>query len=147
MYYPFIEINGDGLFVGVKSMHGLMVGDIQIRIDDNTAWNISTSETPIVLQPSNPAGEAFEGNEYAQKAYQQTMDAMTKITSPFTAASGEKAEAILAEMLDGEELIYRSIAMNQPGSTTGKIKLDASLLKALTECKIPIPKKTEIRAL
>lgn len=147
MYFPFIETNSKGLFVGIKSLHGISVGDVQIRIDDNAAWDISTSETPIVLQPTNPTGQGVEGNQHFEQAYKQTMDAMTKITSPFTSATGEKAAAILTEMLNGKEMIYRTVAMNQPGSSTGKVALDASLMKALKDCNIPTPKKAAIQSL
>lgn len=52
-YYPYIEIVDKDLRVGVKSggRYLIPVGDVQLRIDQNPAWTISTSETPIDYVP------------------------------------------------------------------------------------------------
>jgi len=56
--------------------------------------------------------------------------------SPFTAATGEKAAAILKELVHGKVLRFRLIGINQAASTTGEIKLDPSFISAVVEIGI-----------
>ncbi|MNH40707.1 hypothetical protein D3C79_1020630 [compost metagenome] len=74
--------------------------------------------------------------EMLEKTYKTALQASAQAMSPFTAATGEKAEKILAQMKTGKVLIYRTLGMNQAASSTGEYVLDQSLSKALTECGI-----------
>lgn len=74
--------------------------------------------------------------EMLEKTYKTALQASAQAMSPFTAATGEKAEKILAQMKTGKVLIYRTLGMNQAASSTGEYALDQSLSKALTECGI-----------
>lgn len=144
-YYPYIEsVNGD-LRVGVRSggRYLIPVGDVQVRIDQNPAWTISSSETPLDYVPEGQlkAMQAAVPNDPQQQkivanAYTMAMEAAARSMSPFTAATGEKARSILSQMKAGHSLIYRTVGLNQAASTTGEYVLDQSLAVALRECGI-----------
>lgn len=136
-YYPFIAKTENGLRVGVKSGDRIPVpvGDVQLRVDKQDAWEISTSETPLKDIPSNPAMDAMKDNPQAQQLYQTSMEAVTRSMSPFTVTTGDKARAILDQMLEGKQLIYRTKGLNTT-SSTGKFPLDDSLPRALARCGI-----------
>ncbi|SFU98420.1 hypothetical protein [Halomonas korlensis] len=145
--YPFVESKGGELRVGVMSggKAKIPVGEVQLRIDQNPAWNIGINETPADLVPSQDIPEPYqaqlsdEQREMVASTYRATMKHTAQAMSPYTATTGEKAEAILRQMLDGNELIYRSVGLNQPGSGTGEYDLDASLNEALARCGISLP--------
>ncbi|MEQ7921201.1 hypothetical protein ABQX22_18535 [Xanthomonas sp. WHRI 1810A] len=144
-YYPYIEsVNGD-LRVGVRSggRYLIPVGDVQVRIDQNPAWTISSSETPLDYVPKGQlkAMQAAVPNDPKQQqivanAYTMAMEAAARSMSPFTAATGEKARSILNQMKTGHSLIYRTVGLNQAASTTGEYVLDQSLEVALRQCGI-----------
>lgn len=64
------------------------------------------------------------------------MENMTKIMSPYTATTGDKAKSIIKEMLLGKVIKYRTVGMNQAASTTGEAVIDGSFLKSLREIGI-----------
>ena len=144
-YYPYIEVVNGDLRVGVKSGGRFLipVGDVQLRIDQNKAWTISTSETPLDYVPEGQlkAMQAYapkdpQQQQIVENAYKTAMDATARSMSPFTASTGEKAQSILKEMRSGKTLIYRTIGLNQAASTTGEYVLDQSLEVALRQCGI-----------
>ena len=145
-YYPYIEVVDNDLRVGIKSggNYRIPVGNIQIRIDNNDAWTINTSETPLDYAPQASTVDFSqyvenlpeESRKQAQRTYDAAMEGSARAMSPFTAATGEKARAILDEMVNGKEIKYRTIGMNQAASTTGEYALDASLPEALSKCGI-----------
>lgn len=147
--YPFIEVEKGELRVGLKSAgkYKVPVGDIQLRIDKKKAWDISTNETPVnvkatpqlnVMSENLPA----EQQELVINSYKTAMNSTAKMLSPYTAATGDKAKAIVKEMLKGHVLIYRTVGFNQVphygGGTTGEFVLDKSLQLALDKCQIKI---------
>lgn len=144
-YYPYIEtVNGD-LRVGVRSGGRFLipVGDVQIRVDQNPAWTISSSETPLDYVPEGQlkAMQAFAPQDPQQQqivtnAYKTAMEATARSMSPFTAATGDKARTILNQMRAGHSMIYRTVGLNQAASTTGEYVLDPSLEAALRQCGI-----------
>jgi hypothetical protein len=143
-YYPYIEtVNGD-LRVGVRSGGRFLipVGDVQIRVDQNPAWTISSSETPLDYVPEGQlkAMQAFAPQDPQQQivtnAYKTAMEATARSMSPFTAATGDKARTILSQMRAGHSMIYRTVGLNQAASTTGEYVLDPSLEAALRQCGI-----------
>jgi len=144
-YYPYIEtVNGD-LRVGVRSGGRFLipVGDVQIRVDQNPAWTISSSETPLDYVPEGQlkAMQAFAPQDPKQQqivtnAYKTAMEATARSMSPFTAATGDKARTILNQMRAGHSMIYRTVGLNQAASTTGEYVLDPSLEAALRQCGI-----------
>jgi hypothetical protein len=154
--YPFIEVVHGELRVGLKSggKYKVPVGDIQLRIDKNKAWDISTNETPVetsVSAKDNPQVDVIseytknlpaEQRELVINSYKVAMNSTGKMFSPYTAATGDKAKAILKEMLKGNTLIYRTIGFSQVpnygGGTTGEFMLNKSLQVALNKCQIKI---------
>ncbi|NWC93810.1 hypothetical protein HX855_05345 [Pseudomonas sp. IPO3778] len=144
-YYPYIEVVNGDLRVGVKSGGRFLipVGDVQLRVDQNKAWTISTSETPLDYVPEGQlkAMQAYapkdpQQQQIVENAYKTAMDATARSMSPFTASTGEKAQSILKEMRSGKTLIYRTVGLNQAASTTGEYVLDQSLEVALRQCGI-----------
>ena len=145
-FYPFVETLDGDLRVGVLSGGQVQVpvGNIQLRIDSNDAWSIETQETPVDYVPSSStvdmapymASMTAEQKAQYQATFENSMENATKIMSPYTAVSGEKAKKILSEMVSGAKLIYRRVGFNQAASSTGEFKLDVSFHNALTECGI-----------
>jgi hypothetical protein len=144
-YYPYIEAVDGDLRVGVKSggRYLIPVGDVQLRIDQNTAWTISTSETPLDYVPEGQlkAMQAYAPKDPQQQqliasTYKTAMEGAARSMSPFTAATGEKARSILAQMRAGHSMIYRTVGLNQAASSTGEYAIDQSLETALSECGI-----------
>nr|WP_325101012.1 MULTISPECIES: hypothetical protein [unclassified Pseudomonas] len=143
-YYPYIESANGELRVGIRSggRFKIPVGNVQLRIDQNPAWTIATGETPVDYVPDGQlkAMQAYAGDAKQQQmlesTYKAAMQASVQAMSPFTAATGEKAEKILAQMKTGKVLIYRTLGLNQAASTTGEYALDQSLNKALADCGI-----------
>ena len=149
--YPFIAKKDGELLVGVRSGGKIKipVGNIQLRIDNNKAWTITTSETPldfcskqIISSYSNaPAdiaklyGATNDQIVTGTQALEKAMEYSSTFLSPYTATTGEKAKKILNEMLNGKILKYRSISFNIQG-TTGKYELDESFKNALKQCGI-----------
>lgn len=74
--------------------------------------------------------------EMLEETYETALQASAKSMSPFTAATGEKAQQVLSKMKTGKVLIYRTLGLNQAASTTGEYALDQSLNKALAGCAI-----------
>ena len=130
--YPFIGIREGELFVGIRSGGKIKVptGQVQIRIDNNKTWSISPEETPLHYIPQQSL-KINQNIELQENIYEQ----MVRMMSPFTAAIGDKAKAIVKEMLSGKEIIYRSIGFNQSGST-GRYPIDESFYKAMRQIGI-----------
>jgi len=147
-YYPYIEVVQGDLRVGVKSggKHPIPVGDVQIRIDSNTAWTIRSSETPLDYVPAGTlknmqeytANLPEQNKKLVETTYKTAMDSAARAMSPFTAATGEKAQSILREMLSGQKIKYRTIGLNQAASSTGEYDLGPSLREALSKCGVKL---------
>lgn len=134
-YYPFVGIQNGELFVGVRSGGRFRVptGTVQIRIDANPAWTITPDETPVALAPSVPTMqmEVMPQSVDMVSLQKQAMANVTKMMSPYTAATGDKAKNIIREMLNGKVVKYRTVGMNQAASTTGEVNLDTSFVEAI----------------
>lgn len=146
-YYPFIAVVDNQLRLGVKSGGKVLipVGDVQLRIDNNPAWTITTSETPIdSTANANYKMPSYDNLTSEQKALiantqKAAMESVSKSMSPYTVATGDKANQILKQILTGNKLIYRTVGLNQSGSTTGEYDLASmreSLLAGLKQCGI-----------
>ncbi|MCL0251209.1 hypothetical protein M2T06_24095, partial [Escherichia coli] len=67
------------------------------------------------------------------------MASITKTMSPYTATTGDKAQKIIQQLISGNKLIYRTVGLNQTGSTTGEYDLASmkeSLIAGLNQCGI-----------
>jgi hypothetical protein len=156
-YYPFVQLKDGELIVGIRSggQYKIPAGAVQMRIDGNMTWDISPEETPVYLIPdqatltvsipkttpvdtNTPHGKAMADSMAASKAMTEEMRENTpkylaRTLSPFTAATGDKAKAIIKEMFSGRRIIYRSIGYNQADSTEGEVLIDESFNKAMSE--------------
>lgn len=155
--YPIVENNSKvGLLVGVSSggQYRMPSGDILWRVDSNPHRELKAVDNPpgnstITLAPYKT------GNEVADKAMADAMANAQNVTNALTAtstvASGDKAKAMLQEMLGGRTLIYRQAqaapAYGLPSSQTHRvgqftndglkpIPLDDSFRRSLAECGI-----------
>ncbi|BFF87599.1 hypothetical protein KP190043_p610 (plasmid) [Klebsiella pneumoniae subsp. pneumoniae] len=146
-YYPFISMVDNQLRVGVRSGGRALipVGDVQLRIDSNPAWNITTAETPIDSSAATnyqlPSYTNLTSEQQALIAETQksAMASITKTMSPYTATTGDKAQKIIQQLISGNKLIYRTVGLNQTGSTTGEYDLASmkeSLIAGLNQCGI-----------
>lgn len=161
--YAFVERNSAlGVLVGVSSGGPYRVppGDILWRVDDLPFRELKMMNTPALptaAAKSTPitAPAALQGNPEVEKAIRDAMAATTSIlaasASGVTAASGDEARAIIAEMKAGESLIFRGataapsmglassataqVGMNEGGQLR-PIRLDASFRSGLVECNI-----------
>ena len=129
-YYPFVGKKDGKLYVGVRSggSYRIPTGTVQLRIDNNPAWTITPDETPATLVPGT--GHASDSMS------QETMSSMTKVLSPFTAASGDKAIKMIKQMAAGKILKYRTVGLNQAASSTGEVPIDASFVEGLAQIGI-----------
>ncbi|RYD50764.1 MAG: hypothetical protein EOP52_13150 [Sphingobacteriales bacterium] len=139
-YYPFVGIQNDEIYVGLRSggRYPLPTGTVQLRIDNNKSWTITTDETPIYLMPASPAipqGIAVPGMDMS-KFQTQMMQTVAKAASPYTATTGAKAKSILKEMTTGKKVIYRTVGINQAASTTGEVAIDSSFIESLRKIGI-----------
>jgi len=147
-YYPYVDVVNGEARVGVKSggRVKIPVGDVQIRIDTNKAWTISSSETPLDYVPEGTLRNMelyaknlpVQNQELVKNTYKVTMESAARAMSPFTATTGDKAHSILREMLSGKTIKYRTIGLNQAASSTGEYPLGESLKIALKQCGVKL---------
>lgn len=157
LIYPFVSYREGEIAVGLRSTgrFKMPTGTVQLRVDNNKAWTIGPEETPIYLVPesaqmvmpmpeidtSTAAGKQTADAMALTKSMTESMQAhgqsyATKMVSPFTAATDEKAKAILREMLAGNKIIYRTVGYNQASSVNGEVAIDASFLESLKQIGI-----------
>lgn len=148
-YYPFVQVKNGVLLVGVRSggQYKVPVGDVKFRIDSNQSVDISVSETPLDKQ-ANPMIDAMKANfaslpedqrKLISDAYDNAGKYSQAVTSPITAAAGDKAKALLEQLKQGRKLIYQAgLFPNMPAmkSTIGEYVINASFHKSLAECGI-----------
>ena len=146
-FYPFIEKHKNEIWFGVKSggKVPIPVGNIQVRIDRNDAWEILSSETPYESKGQTNfdiqnyvSNVSEEQRQQIVANYETMMAAAQKSTLPYTATTGDKAESIIKQMLSGDRLIYRVTGFNHTNSSTGEYSLGADLKEALKKCAITI---------
>ena len=144
-YAPFIEkVNGEVIF-GIRNDYNIPVGDVQIRIDENEAILISYTETPIFYAAAKPSMDfsymtGIDGinTEAMNTTMAETINNISKISSPFTATSGGKAKLIINQIKSGSRLKMRVIGFgtNSALSNTGEYSLGNNLKDALIGCGI-----------
>ncbi len=135
-FYPVVRKEGGEIYVGLMSggRFKIPVGTVQIRIDQSEAWIITPQETPVGLVPASPEltlGLPAEQAELIKKTQAQAMQNIYKMMSPYTVTGGDKAKSILKQMLAGQVLKFRTVGINQAGSTTGEVVLDDSFAQSL----------------
>lgn len=113
--YPFVESNSDvGLLVGVSSggRYRLPPGDIVWRVDQNPHRTIRAAATPSFGESQADAGVPPGMPPSAVAVYQMSQamasGTVSSIANGITAAGGDEARELLAEMRAGSELLFRS---------------------------------------
>jgi len=143
--YPFVENNSElGLLVGVSSggKVRLPTGDIVWRVDDHPYRELKVADNPAAASTSD---------DPAARAMSQTLALARSFSATSTVASGDKARAMLDEMLTGSALQIRSAnvatsyglpddSVRMTGLMTKDglrpYPLDASFRDALSRCDI-----------
>ncbi len=145
--YPVVESNGTyGLLVGVSSGGRLRLptGDILWAVDNLPHRELRAADNPGAPAMDGPPEATVE----AMTAYGMALSQAMTATS--TMASGDKAREMLAEMLGGTSLLFRSAGagpatglpdysalvagqVNEKGELRA-IPLDASFRNGLREC-------------
>lgn len=137
--YPVVFKRGSDIYVGAISVPVQLggrvfhqpVGDVQMKVDQQSAWMIAAAETPnvgpkgtsadIIAQQqraamaSMPANPNFDPTAIASMT-QTMMSGVASLGSPVTLASGDKAAMILGQMKTGSQIMYRQIAGNASGT-------------------------------
>lgn len=150
--YPVVEMNSTyGLLVGVSSggRFRMPTGDILWAVDDLPHRELRAAENPGAVPPAAPHPSP-QGNLEALTAY--SIGLSQAMVAPSTMASGPKAREMLAEMLAGRSLLFRSAGTGaqtglpnytalMAGQITGKgelkpIPLDVSFRDGLKACGI-----------
>lgn len=143
--YPVIIKQGDNVYFGVMSGGRFKVptGSVQVRIDQNEAFAISTDETPDALmtavvphQAMPLAGLTSEQAEIVKASQAAAMSGISRAMSPITAADADKSRQIIKQMIHGKKIIYRTVGLSQALSTTGEYLIDDSFFEALSKAGI-----------
>lgn len=149
--YPVVELNSQhGLLVGVSSggRYRLPTGDIVWRVDDRPFHEIKAADNPVSDSTHPILADVTDRTVGFTMAEANQMVAAMTATS--TMASGDKAKTMLAEMLAGQGLIFRSANVQsfgladprarEVGQITRKgltpIPLDESFKGSLAQCGI-----------
>lgn len=139
-YYPFVGTYNGELFVGLRSggKQPIPTGTVQIRVDDQPAWTITPSDTPLYLLPpvNQAAGASVPGvspelNAQVKALTEQSMQQVARSMSPFTAVTGDKAKQLVGQMLAGKRIIFRVVGINQSASTAGQAEIDQSFINGV----------------
>jgi hypothetical protein len=77
-------------------------------------------------------------SEAMQNSMKASMENVQKMSSPYTATAGEKAEEIISQLRVGKMMKMRIIGfgVNSVASTTGEYTLGEDLRQALAACGI-----------
>ncbi|MBP6012140.1 MAG: hypothetical protein KBA31_07925 [Alphaproteobacteria bacterium] len=158
--YPFVESNSQlGLLVGVGSggQFRMPVGDVVWRVDDKPFRTLRVMDNPgsanvAVAMPARTGPASNPTEKAMREATDLGLKMAQSITSSATVASGAKAKEMLAEMLEGKGLIFRSAAaapayglpsstpysVGQYTTTEGQrpIPIDESFRQSLAACGI-----------
>ncbi len=146
--YPIVELHSElGLLVGVSSGGKFRVptGDIVWRVDDLPFHDLKAADNPVI-----PGASAMPSDIAAEVMQETTADIHQMIASATATSTGDKAKLMLAEMISGSGLFYRTAAVQQFGladpraQAVGQISkdglrpvpLDASFRSALAQCGI-----------
>jgi hypothetical protein len=114
------------------------VGDLQVRIDSNPAETLLASETPGEINQSyqkmfDAQAKSMNLTPEQQAAYTASTQGILKTMSPVTAVAGDRAQAIVKEMLTGKTLIYRQTTTGMNGRIS-EIPLEGFAQK-LADCQ------------
>lgn len=128
--FPVVRKEGKDIYVGLMSNGDVRVPIVtaQIWIDQNEVWTISSQETPIIL--AKPSLELGPRSELTRQAQAQGLN-VYKILGGCAVTGGDRAKAILKQMLTGRVLRFRTIGIDKDASPTQEVVLDESFSQSL----------------
>lgn len=138
--YFYAERNNGEVRVGVRSEPPVPInGDVQIKVGERL-YVLTTQDVPLDVAPSIPTVTPEEA-KVMPKGYGVTLNSMAqnvqRISSPYRAYTGGKAEALLRDILaTGGVVKFRTIGVNTQTSSTGSFVVDDGFRVALAGCGI-----------
>ncbi|WP_212799782.1 hypothetical protein [Pseudomonas sp. St316] len=130
--FPVVRKEGEEIYVGLMSNGDVRIPIVtaQIWIDQNEVWTISSQETPMIL--AKPSVEYMLGlrPELTRQAQAQGLN-IHKILGGYAVTGGDKAKAILKQMLRGSVLRFRTIGIDKSVSATQEVVLDETFSQSL----------------
>ncbi|WP_434703009.1 hypothetical protein J3P85_19100 [Pseudomonas sp. Z1-12] len=129
---PVVRKEKEGIYVGLMSDGDVPIPIVtaQIWIDQNEIWTISSQETPIILAKPSLAYVLGPQPKLIKQAQAQGLN-VNKVTGGCAVAGGDKAKAILKQMLTGRVLKFRTVDIDNAASSTQEVVLDESFFKSL----------------
>lgn len=159
--YPFVENNSQmGILIGVSSggTYRLPTGNILWRVDDLPFRELRAADNPMPdgSTPQPIPTDMASLSRMDMTAYQARL--VQTMTATATVAGGQRGQEMLAELLAGHSLIFRSAAVapayglpSQSTQAVGQITneglrpipVDQSLRDGMARCGIPLPTPTQ----
>jgi hypothetical protein len=137
--YFFIERKGNEVAVGITNDGNLPVAaNVQIRVDDGPVTTITPADTPEDMIPASTVPAPTTGFPESDKQIAEAMRIARAQLTPFRVVTGEKAKALLTEIINGHRAIWRSGTM-LPQGDRGPVEIRiAGLKEAAAECGIDL---------
>ena len=138
----YAENHNGEIRAGVRTEPPLPIGgDIQIKVGARL-YTLTSQDTPIDVVPTVPmntdAMEKTMGKEYADSIKAMTEN-IQKLSSPYRAYTGKKAEELLRDIADtSSEIKFRVIGVNSVTSGTGAFTVGDDFKSALQACNIKL---------
>lgn len=112
-------------------------GDIQLRVDDRPMRVIAAADTPIDSGPSIALPPMPNVSEDMRSELERTLRASLSVASPYRVVVGDQARALLRELIAGQQVRWRVLAINAAASSTGRIRV-GDLARALGQCGVEL---------
>ncbi|MGX1175881.1 hypothetical protein [Pseudomonas sp. R151218B TE3479] len=130
--FPVVRKEGEEIYVGLMSDGDVRIPIVtaQIWIDQNEVWTISSQETPMILGKPSLEYEVEPRSELTRQAQAQGLN-IHKILGGCAVTGGDKAKAILKQMLRGSVLRFRTIGIDKNVSPIQEVVLDESFSQSL----------------
>lgn len=139
--YNFYAENYNGeIRAGVRTEpHIPIAGDVQIKVGGKL-YMLTSQNAPVDLAPTVPINTddiaKSMGKEYAKTIEDMMRNAMGA-GSPYRAYTGEKAKALLRDVVNATgEIKFRTVGINTALSGTGKFMASEDFIAALRQCGI-----------
>lgn len=141
------EMRPDGPRIGVWGRFGMVLDDVQMRVDNNPTVNITVQDTPIDYAPAGLEVTQINlpnATEEQQRAYEEslkqasqaTTQATLSISPPYKVATGAKAKTLLEQIKVGEQVKFRILGAKKVIATTARIEITDQFKDALRKCGI-----------
>jgi hypothetical protein len=135
--YFYAERRGDEVRAGFTNDKNLpIMGDIQVRVDQNPAVTITAADTPVDTGPHIDIPQMQGVTPEVKAQIEKSMKGALAQMSPYRDFAGEKAVDLLRQIVNGKKAIWRSIGgVNNAPEDAAEIRING-LDDALKECGI-----------